>query len=179
MATTSRWAAVVNALIDTMRATSGYRAPGADGLESLIPVFDGPEWEMSDDNAQTFLIIGGTVETDEAGAAQQAFGPIGNRARDESGNVMCNAVAQLGNVNLKDSALDSTVTQDTWRTLRATAFGIAGAVEDALRADPSIGITNVPRMLAQIGSTFEPKQYLADRGAFVSLVFTVDYDTRI
>lgn len=176
---TSRWAEVTDALVTVMRAVTGYRTPGADADESLIIVFDGPEWLMSDDPGNQFLIIGGNIEDDQNGLAGQAFGPIGNRARDEAGSIVCNAVAQLGGIFLPDGSLASSVPRDTWSTLRAAAFANMGAVESALRSDPTLALSTLPRLIVQIGESIVPRQYMTDGGAVVSIVFTVTYDTRI
>jgi hypothetical protein len=177
--TTSRWAAVADALVSTMGATTGFRLPGADADETLTIVFDGPEWQISGDTGATFLVVGGTIEDDAQGNAEQEWATIGGRARDERGEVTCNAVAQLGLLNLSDASLDASASQDTWRSLRATAFAIVASVELALRTDPSLGITNVPYMIAEIGTDTTVRQYMTETGSVVSIAFSVKYKTRI
>lgn len=175
----TRWPDVVNALIDRMRATAGYRTPAADGVDlSKVLVLDGPEVEMTGDiDADRFLIVGGTIEDEQEGLSGQSFATIGARARDEEGDVICNAVAQLGGVELPDSGI--AVPRDTVRSLRTAAFGILADVENELRVNPDLGFVGVPRMLAQIGDRMTPRQYLTDGGAVCSLVFAVHYTTRI
>lgn len=175
---TTRWAAVVDALVDRMRAKTGYRTPAADGVDtSGVLVLDGPEIDMTADDCDRFLIIGGTIEDESEGVSGQSFATIGARARDEEADVICNAVAQIGGVELPDSQI--LVPRDTVRSLRAQAFAILADVEAELRLSPELGFTGIPRMLAQIGDRMTPRQYLTETGAVCSLVFTVHYTTRI
>ena len=134
---------------------------------------------MAGDPGPAFLVIGGSIEDDATGDSGQVYATIGNRTRDENGSVMCNAVAQLGGVNLTDPDLISNVPQDTWKTLRATTFAIMASLEGAIRTDPTLGISNVPRMEITMGTRIVPRQYLTEHGAVVSVTFAVDYVTRI
>lgn len=178
--TTTRWPTVLYALLDTLRAQPGYRSPGADVPESLVLVLDGPEWEMTADTGDLYLVVGGSIDDEStSGDARQKWGPIGGRPRDDEGTVLCQAVAQLGGLSLPDASLAGSVPQDTWRSLTASAFAMIATVENILRADPALGITGVQRMVAELGSVDAPHRYFTDTGAVVSILFGVDYKTRI
>jgi hypothetical protein len=176
----TRWPVVLYALVDVMRATTGFRAPGADVSESLVLVLDGPEFQMTADTGDVYLMVGGVIDDETtSGDAGQNLAVMGTRARDEDGTVWCQAVAQLGGVFLQDSGLAVGVPQDTWRTLTATCFAVVGAVETACRTDPGLGIAGTPFIVCEIGRVEAPRRYFTDSGAVVSCVFGVDYRARI
>ena len=176
----TRWPVVLYALVDTMRAMTGFRSPGADASESLVLVLDGPEWEMTADTGDVYLTVGGVIDDETtSGDAHQTLAVMGTRARDEDGTVWCQAVAQLGGVLFDDGGLAVSVPQETWRTLTTTCFAIVGAVETACRVDPSLGITGTPFIVCEIGVVQAPHRYFTDTGAVVSVVFGIDYRARI
>ena len=110
----TRWPVVLYALVDTMRATTGFRAPSATASDSLVSVFDGPEPDMTADTGTAYLVVGGTIDDDTtSGDAQQALAVMGTRARNEDGTVWCQAVAQLGGVGLTDVGISQSIPQDT------------------------------------------------------------------
>lgn len=184
MATATRWAQVVDAILDGLFAGGGFRAPGADGTEDLPLLLDGPELELTGDGGGTYLVIGGTLDVDgeDHGTAGQAVATLGtaNRSRQDTGAVICQAVAQYGAVELAGW----TVTGDSQlRVLRGDAFALVDAVDTWLRANPDLGLISpagVPRMVAGIGDRIVPRQYQTqDGGAVVSVEFTVTYTTRV
>jgi len=180
----SQWPVVLYALVDLLRAQSGFRAPltpSTTSSESSVLVLDGPEHMLTADQGALLLVIGGSIDDPKAsGNAQQANGPIGNRARDETGTVLCQAIAQIGGVNLSVPRLATSVPQDTWRSLTLAAFAIVGTVEDVLRLDPTAGITTpLRRMECQVGQIDAPDRYLTSTGGAVSVLFGIDYLTRI
>lgn len=177
---TSVWAQVVDALVDLMRAQAGYRAPGADADEALVLVCDGPEVAMTGDGADRLLVIGGSIEPDdEPGiSGQSSATATGARSRDEIGAITCNAISQTGGLELPDAS--RVVPPPTVRSLRADAFGVLAAVETVLRANPTLGFTNLAHMRAEIGSRMVVQQYLTDDGGAVcSVVFSIDFAARI
>src|SRR3954466_4537936 len=97
---TTQWAAVVDALVSTMRGTTGYRSPFSGN--SGITVFDGPEYGLTEEHSETFLVIGWAGDPDspeDSGQSRQTTGPLAanaGRPRDEEGVVNCRAVSQVG-----------------------------------------------------------------------------------
>lgn len=177
---TSRWPTVLYALVDTLRARTGYRAPETGDPETEVLVLDGREWQMTADLGNEYVIVGGRFDdTTRSGAIAQDWGPIGARARDEEGAVLCQAVAQLGGVGFTTAGLAVNVPQDTWRSLTLGAFAIVGGVEDVLRLDPSLAITGVPHMECDLRVVEDPDRYFTPTGAVVAVTFSVRYKTRI
>lgn len=177
---TSVWASTVDALVDLMRAQTGFRAPGADADEALVLVCDGPEIAMTGDGADRLLVIGGSIEPDdEPGIAGQSRATAtGARSRDENGAITCSAIAQTGGLELPDAS--RVVPPPTVRSLRADAFAVLATVETVLRANPTLGFTSLQHMDVQIGSRMAVQQYLTDDGGAVcSVVFSIDYSARI
>jgi len=177
----TRWWTVKNRLVDRMRATTGFRSPGEDGDEDLALLYDGREWQMTGDYSPAYLVIGGSIERDDDGTLGQDWGPIGGRARDEGGRIVCNAIAERGDIVFDDEGLATNVPQDTWRTLGATCEAIVNALEANIRSDPALGFTSAdgfPYLTTQIDGV-EPRSYFTPTGAVVSAVVVVTYSTRI
>lgn len=162
---TTRWAEVVDALVETMRSTSGFRAPSAAG--SGIPVYDSVEVDGQEERPiGTYLVVAYPGDVDsptEGGRSTQTPGPMGTtRPMDEDGSVELVAVVQTGD-------------HDGVSAVRAAAVAVMAAVESALRSDPTLGGV-VYWCLPEGGSSF--KQYLAD-GIVVEVAFAVNYYARV
>lgn len=180
---TSQWARVVDALVDTMRAQSGYRTPGADADADHVLVVDGIEIVHTEDNAARYLVIGGTYEDEEApGVVGQAVATLGtNRSRDENGTVLCTAAAWSGDVVLPDASVAVASEAKTARQLRADAFGILAGVESVLRANPTLGLVGggVQHMNVEIGDRTSVSQVVNDDGVACVVTFAVAFTARI
>lgn len=173
----TRWHEVVDALVTQARALPGSRAAGDDVDPDDLLVLDGPEVWLTGDTARRILVVGWTLDDDrDNGEASQVVGPLGRTKRDETGFVLCQAVAQAGALELPVPGYADP--RMTAKALRDLAFGVFATVADMIRADPTLGIA-APRMFAEIGERLTPRQYLTEAGAVCSVEFQVRYDTRI
>lgn len=177
IAAPTRWHEVVDALVTQARALPGSRAAGDDLDPDGLLVLDGPEVWLTGDTATRILVVGWTLDDDrDNGEASQVVATLGRAKRDETGFVICQAIAQTGSLELPDASY--TEPRMTAKALRDLAFGVFATVADLLRADPSLGLATA-RMFADIGERLTPRQYLTDTGAVCSVEFQVRYDTRI
>lgn len=176
---TSRWADVVNGLVDAMRAQPGYRTPGSDGDSTGVLVLDGIEAVLTEDLAQRLLIVGGTPDDEEdPGDIGQSVATLGtSRSRDENGSILCSAIAQIGSAELPDSTV--VVQRQTARTLRADAFGVMAGVETVLRSNPTLGLAIGQHLDAEIGERMSVQQFVNDDGAACVVRFAVKFTARI
>lgn len=182
--TTTRWAEVVDTLVDACRALPGWWGPGEDapagglpGLDGPVLVLDGPEVWLTGELAPRLLLVGMTLDDDlDQGNSGQAMATLGHHQRDETGQVRCQAITQTGALELPEPGWSGP--RVTARDLRASAFAVMAAVEDLLRADVTLGITS-RRMVAQIGSRVVPRQWWTETGAICAVEFDVVYETRI
>jgi hypothetical protein len=101
----------------------------------------------------------------------QSPGPMATtRPRDEQGSITCAALSWTGSTDQKAA--------------RDAAFATLAAVENLLRADPTIGVTGYRRLVLSIGSlSLSQNQYAATEntagGVDALLIFNVDYIARI
>lgn len=130
-----------------------------------VRVVDG--YDVSEDPGDV-LMIGVPSLTDTtaiaAGSFNQVIATMGTpRSREETGTI--NGVVLAWNGDADSSAA------------RLAAFAILGDLEDALRADPSLGVTAFARTVAQLetGAVAEDKL----DGATCAISFTVIYAARI
>lgn len=168
----SMWPDVVAALVDSLRAKTGYRTPGDDADPEAVLVLDGPEVGLTGDEAARYVVVGGTFEGDaDHGDSGQSIAVLGSYERDEEGMVICQVVARNGGIDVPG-------TVDTIRTLRAAAFGVLADVELLLRDSPTLGLT-AKRMVVQVDRV-TPRQFeTEDGGAVVAIEFVVQYQARI
>lgn len=178
--TATRWPDVVDALVTATRVLPGYRAAADDAPSSDVLVLDGPEVWLTGDDAPRLLVIGWTLDDDrDQGDAGQAVATLGKTSRDETGVVLCQALAQTGSLELPDPNAGPGSDRLTAKVLRDRAFAVFADVADLVRADPTLGIV-APRMFAQVGARMTPRQFLTESGgAVVSVEFEIAYDTRI
>jgi hypothetical protein len=157
-----------------MRATTGYRSPysGSSG----ITVFDGPEYGLTEEHSESYLVIGWAGDPDspeDSGQSRQTTGPLAanaGRPRDEEGTINCRAVSQIG---------DASLTQRSVKDARDACLAVIATVEAALRTDPTLGLVpTLSRLVAEMGGTFTPKQY-ANAGIVCEIDFQVTYRARI
>lgn len=130
-----------------------------------ITVYDGPQ--ATDANLQQYAAVGwdgDPTSTGQAGDAQQDWAPRANTglfSRDDRGTVRCVVVAWSG---------DSVVA-----ARRTATKGYLASIENALRADPSLGGVVIAAGITDIGLI----QEVSDGGNTVRIPFTVTYMARI
>lgn len=153
MTGTSRAPAVIDALVALCRT-----APALAG----VTVQDGPQ--VTSKHLKAVVCIGwdGDEDNDQAVEAQQEWAGLGAKAKDETLQVTCAALAWHGST--------------TTKPVRDRAYALVAAVEDALRADPSLGFQPPTVVALATGNAFQ--RQTAD-GAQCRVVFTIAIKTRI
>lgn len=154
---TSAVPAVIDALVTLSRAA----LPG-------VTVIDGSGTDFG--TAGNYLLIGvddpDRLDSQFAADAEQSWGPIGNRARNEVGNINCVAYSWTGNTDQK--------------AVRDAAYATVAAVENLLRNDPTLGMPTVLLEGAQFGTTQQLAQsQVAATGSSARLNFQVHFSARI
>lgn len=151
--TTSRAPAVIDALVALCGA-----APGLSGVK----VHDGPQ--PTSDPLKAVVCIGwdGDEGNDEAVQSTQEWAGLGARSKDEALQVTCAAIAWHGST--------------TNKPVRDRAYELVAAVEDALRANPSLGFPPPTVVALATGNAFQQQ---TGSGAQCRVVFTVAIKTRI
>ena len=148
----TRWAAVVDAVIDAVDTATSAR------------VFDAEQ--VTDDFIGRAVVVGARSEKDErgfAGSVNQAYHDLGPTAtRDETGTVHCYAYAQTGDNDVAG--------------MRSAVVGIIGEVETALRANYDLDVAGVRHVELLTGDVY---QGLTNHGAFALIEFTVRYEALI
>jgi hypothetical protein len=148
--TTSRWGAVVDALVVLV------------GTTSAAQVFDGPP--NTADSLTEYVTVGATEDPDDdGGEIGQEWNGIGAGTKQETGQVVCAVLVGTGD--------------DVVKTARDRALVIFGEVETALRADKTLGGVITSGWCEM--STGRPRQRRNTNGLYVRVEFTVDYQTRI
>lgn len=163
--TTSRLPYVIDALVAALRATSGYRAPTA--TTSGIPVFDGPEYGITADRAQTWLCVGWSGDPDapqDGGEASQVIASLGNVQREEAGSIPIRIVSQSGDRDMQ--------------ARRLAAFAAMGTVETYVRTTPRLGLDPSWMREAHFAGRYSYRQRY-DSGAVFELDCAVDFRARI
>lgn len=84
-------------------------------------------------------------------------------ARDEEGDITCAALSYGGDVNQKTS--------------RDSAYATTGAVENLLRANPSLGLANL--LWTSFGTNMSLLQDQTDDGSLALVTFSVHFRARI
>lgn len=153
MTATSRVPATIDALVTLLRATG-------------ITVWDGP-LVVGDYSDAVFVGYDGDPDGDFATAdVDSEWAGLGARARDEEFDIVCAAVALVGD--------------DITKLARDNAYALTEQVETVLRANPSLGLgpPTSPMFVAEFkrGNTYtEPNE----SGYQVRIVFAVHVKTRI
>jgi hypothetical protein len=148
--TTSRWGAVVDALVVLVDTTSAAQ------------VFDGPP--NTADSLTEYVTVGATEDPDDdGGEIEQEWNGIGAGTKQEVGRVVCAVLVGTGD--------------DVVKTARDRALVIFGEVETALRADKTLGgVITSGWCEMSIG---RPRQRRNPNGLYVRIEFVVTYQTRI
>ena len=122
MTTSSRFAAVYDALLSTLRAS---------GDLSSVTISDG--LPITEDRLVDLVIVGngGDPENTEAGRVTQSYHDLAgiNSTRDETVTINCFVMSQTGDVDISAT--------------RSRAFEVLGYVESAIRANYGLGLANV------------------------------------
>lgn len=149
---------VIPTLIDALVTAARTALPSAQ-------VYDG--YGVTDDPGD-FLMVG--VEdgsaSGPAGSAEsrQSWPHVGHQVRDEEGDVHCFAVSWNGDGDQKAA--------------RDAAFAITAAVENLLRADPSLGIA-AQVMRTGFGTSQRLEQDQDQHGAIALVAFDIHFQARI
>lgn len=150
-----------------------------DLIDALVPalrtalpsvtVYDG--WGNSDEAAGDFVMIG-IEDADVEGAAfsadaRQEWATAGSAGtRDETGEITCLALSWNGNSGEAGA-----------RQARASLKATTAAVENVLRANPSLGVDGV--LWTGYGSSTQLTQDQSDGGAMALVVFRIAFRARI
>lgn len=115
-----------------------------------------------------FLMVGSDDPDSETSAesatVEQAWAHANSTARDERGEVNCVALSWNGDTNQK--------------TVRDSVYAIVAAVENVLRADPTVG--GVPGLLyTGFGTSQTLRQNQFQEGVDARLAFTIAFRARI
>lgn len=136
----------------------------ADAALATVTVYDG--FGVSDD-AGDFLMIGvedpDSQDAATSADAEQSWANADGTARDETGTVTCAALSWNGDADQKAA--------------RDAVYAITAAVEDLLRADPSLGIATV--LWTSFGTSQQLTQAQDEQGALALLVFRIQFRARI
>jgi hypothetical protein len=149
---TSRVPAALDALIAALRGSSALTG---------VRVYDGPE--LADGAVEEGIWVGynGDPDADEpAVAATQEWAGLGARAKDEAFSVTCCAIVRSGST-----------AAETVRAARNRVYVLFAGVEDAVRADPSLGLPKPAWFSTTAASLFQEP---TTAGTQARLVFTVD-----
>lgn len=143
--------------IDALVALFGA-APALDGVK----VVDGPLVTGDPLREAICVAYDGAEGGGEAVDIQQEWASIGQKARNETFTITCAVVVWGGATKV--------------RPARERAFALLAAVEDALRADPSLGLPPPTVVAFAAGSLFHEQ---SESGMQARISFQVAVQTRI
>lgn len=151
-------------------------------MPSAIPDIINAVVQLAKDQLTDVIITDGIGPSDEVGKylmigvddvdgesvlptadSRQSWANIGHVVRDESGDVTCAAMAWNG--------------QNDPRQARTDVFALVASLEDAVRADPTLGIR--PQIRAEFGTSVELRQLQDEYGASATVIFQIHFDARI
>lgn len=160
MATTSCVPAVIDALLSAAAAVTGDDQP----LDGVL-VIDG--FGVTEEPGD-FLMVGvdDPDRTDAAysASAEQQWAHANHTARDERGTVTCAALSWNGDGDQK--------------LARDRVYAVAAALEDILRADPTLGAVD-GLLWTGFGQSMQLTQNQDGQGALALLVFDIAFRARI
>lgn len=154
MTTTTRAPAIIDALVAMCAAASGL---------TDVDVLDGPSLTMK--TMPDMVCIGWDGEDDEGGQAvesNQEWAAIGQRAKNETLQISCAAIAWRGDADL--------------RAARLRCYELLGVVENELRSNPSLGFPPPTIVALSVGNAWQTQER---EGAQCRVLFTVAVQTRI
>lgn len=147
--TTPKFGAVIDALVKLAKTTSA------------LSVYDGPANITTP--TTNYVVIGGTEDPDdEPSSFDQSWNGLGQRGKNETGEVTCAVLVGAGDDDVKAA--------------RDRALAIIGEVETAVRNDPSLGGVLSGGWCQVSGGRHV--QRLNSQGLYVRIVFTVAYTTK-
>jgi hypothetical protein len=148
--TTTRWGAVVDALVTLCRTTDAAL------------VLDGPT--VTGDRPADYIVVGGTEDPEaDGGEFTQDWNGLGARTKHETGTVTCAVLAGIGDSDVK--------------LARDRALNVLGQVETAIRADPTLaGAVSSGWCHVAAG---RPSQHSNANGTYVRVVFDIAYQSKI
>lgn len=122
------------------------------------------------DDPGNYLMVGIedplSEDSDFSADSKQEWASVGTGApRDETGEIACCAVAWNGNGN------------DGTKQARDAVYAIVGAVEDMLRANPSLGVAGV--LWTSCATSGQLRQIPGESGAGAVLAFRIYFRARI
>lgn len=122
-------------------------------------VIDGPGMDFGSEG--DYLLVGvddpDRQDAQDAAQASQTWPYAGNLTRDERGSMMCVAYSWRGDTDQK--------------TVRDAVYATAGAVQNFMAADPSLGLSYLKE--TEFGADQRFSQDLADGGVAAKLTFQV------
>lgn len=130
-----------------------------------IDVIDGEGITLAPESNMLLIGVTDPDASDDsiAATATQTWAHANHTARDEAGEILCAAVASNGDA-------DQT-------TARTNAFATVAAVENMLRANPSLGLPTL--LWTSFGTRIRLSQNQSDQGAIAIVYFQVEYRARI
>lgn len=147
---------VVPALITALVSAVDAALPDADVLDGDSVI------ETADD----FVMIGvGDIDSEgrtTAANSKQEWANANFTAKDETGQILCAASSFNGDGDIPRA--------------RRETFALMFAIEDVLRANPSLGVDGL--LWAHLGD-FDYDQWQSDSGAAGLLIFRIDFRARI
>jgi hypothetical protein len=164
----TQWLNVATALTKQLRDLQGYRSP--DSSAQGVPVFFGPEPDLTSQRLTSLLCIGWSGDPDtpsSAGSAQYDPAALDiSRPRDELGTISCRAIAQTGNSS--DSAIFETCT---------AAYQLLHDVDRLTRLNPTLGL---PANTVQWCFVENSQPMLMSAGGSVAIIdFSLQYRARL
>lgn len=176
---TSRWADALGAIVDTMRAVTGYGDP-ATLAAGEVPVFYGPEYlkhELS--SVSSYLCLGwsGDEPPEDAGSWDQTVAGMAatTRPRDENGEIRFRVVVQRGDLEFRTATEDAlTVLADLETSVRDDPYSGLGASSNFRWLQVASG---TPRMY--VGSYEGDNGETVYLGAVTEIDGTLNYYARL
>lgn len=153
MHATSRIPAAIDALVAVLGSAIGTTVNVVDG-----PPLDWQDIQLATDavSEHSYLFIGADPDTATSADGTQDFNAAGAVSRDEVFTIYNTALVWAGDLNIKQR--------------RDDAFALVAAVEEAIRADPSLGDAV---LYSRMSGVTAATQSLNDRGSTCVVTFTV------
>lgn len=152
MATTSRIPAAIDALVVTLTAAVGATTNVVDGPPLSWDAVEAPGDAVSE---TSWLFVGASPDGDEGATSTQEFNAAGAVSRDEMIEIHCTAYVWGGDQVIK--------------TRRDDAAALVAQVEQAIRADSSLGAAVL--YSKKSGDSYRPSQN--ENGSDCTWMFTV------
>jgi hypothetical protein len=152
---------LIPAVIDALVTQAKAALPNVTVIDGLGPDFSEPGDVLMVGAENPLSLDGGRPEA--AASAQQSWAHAAGRARDERGTVSLVATSWNGDGNQKQA--------------RDACAVMVAAIENLLRADPTLGVSGV--IVAEFGTDINLQQMQGDMGAAALISFSISYHGRI